>query len=148
MYQYLDRPLDSLDEGCRFLVWSMRAWVTALGHGRCPAQLLAPAFSRWRMIGGLQPFHRTMALFNRDALQTLAFHPITCPRVAEHEAVILELVASLRDRGAQATRATLELVVADDSIGDLLETLSRLGAAMAIAGIFPGHPVPTGDAAR
>lgn len=141
MYQYVDRPLSSLDEGSRFLVWSMRAWVTAIGHKRCPAQLLAPAFAKWRMIGGLQPFHRAMMLFNRDALETFAFCPMACTHVSEHEAVILELVTSLRDRGAQATRETLELVVADDSVGDLLETLSRLGAAMAIAGIFPCEPV-------
>ena len=137
MYRYIDRPLDTLDEGCRFLVWSMRAWVATIAGKRCPAQLLAPAFARWRMIGGLQPFHRAMMLFNRDALETLAFCPLACPHVSEHEAVILELVTSLRDRGASATRKTLELVIIEESVGDMLETLSRLGAALAIAGIFP-----------
>lgn len=141
MYQYVDRPLNSLDEGSRFLVWSMRAWVAAVGRKRCPAQLLAPAFARWGMIGGLQPFHRAMILFNRDALEALAFCSLGCPHTSEHEAVILELVNSLRDRGARATRETLELLVAEDSVGDLLDTLARLGAAMAIAGIFPGQPV-------
>ncbi|EJL20767.1 hypothetical protein [Novosphingobium sp. AP12] len=150
MYQYVDRPLSTLDEGCRFLVWSMRAWVTAIGQKRCPAQLLAPAFARWRMIGGLQPFHRAMMLLNRDALDTLAFCPMGCSHVSEHEAVILELITSLRDRGPQSTRQTLELVVGEDSIGDLLETLSRIGAALAIAGIFPGEPVssPNADQGR
>lgn len=142
MYQYVDRPLNSLDEGCRFLVWSMRAWVTTLGRRQCPAQALAPAFAKWRMIGGLQPFHRAMLLFNRDALETFAFCPMACSHVSEHEAVILELITSLRDRGPQQTRETLELVVSEDSVGDVLETLSKLGAAMAIAGIFPGETVP------
>ncbi|SFF75764.1 hypothetical protein SAMN05518801_101284 [Novosphingobium sp. CF614] len=146
MYQYVDRPLNTLDEGCRFLVWSMRAWVTAIGHKRCPAQLLAPAFAKWQMIGGLQPFHRAMMLFNRDALETFAFCALTCPHVSEHEAVILELITSLRDRGAQATRETLEMVMAEESVGDMLETLARLGAAMAIAGIFPGEPVEARNA--
>lgn len=141
MYQYVDRPLAALDEGGRFLVWSMRAWVTAIGHGHCPAPLLAPAFARWRMIGALQPFHRAMVLFNRDALDRLAFCSMGCANVSEHEAVILELVTSLRDRGPAATRATLELVIAEDSVGDMLETLSRIGASLAIAGIFPGEPV-------
>lgn len=146
MYQYVDRPLNSLDEGCRFLVWSMRAWVTAIAQKRCPAQLLAPAFARWRMIGGLQPFHRAMLLFNRDALETFAFCHMSCPHVSEHEAVILELITSLRDRGAQTTRQTLELLVAEDSVGDMLETLSRLGAVLAIAGLFPGETAPAKDA--
>ena len=137
MYQYVDRPLTTLDEGCRFLVWSMRAWVTAIGHKRCPAQLLAPAFAKWKMIGGLQPFHRAMLLFNRDGLETFAFCPLACTHVSEHEAVILELITSLRDRGAQATRETLELLLAEESLGEMLETLSKLGAVLAIAGIFP-----------
>ncbi|WP_454797645.1 hypothetical protein [Novosphingobium lindaniclasticum] len=141
MYQYVDRPLNSLDEGCRFLVSSMRAWVTTLGRRQCPAQALAPAFAKWRMIGGLQPFHRAMLLFNRDALETFAFCPMACSHVSEHEAVILELITSLRDRGAQQTRDTLELVISEDSVGDMLETLSKLGAAMAIAGIFPGETI-------
>ncbi|MFC3213790.1 MULTISPECIES: hypothetical protein [Novosphingobium] len=141
MYQYVDRPLTSLDEGCRFLVWSMRAWVTAIAQRRCPAHVLAPAFARWRMIGGLQPFNRVMVLLNRDALETLAFCPMGCSHVSEHEAVILELVTSLRDRGPLPTRETLNLLVAEESVGDVLDTLSRIGAALAIAGIFPGEPV-------
>lgn len=145
MYQYVDRPLTSLDDGCRFLVWGMRAWVTAIEHQRCPAQLLAPAFAKWRMIGGLQPFHRAMVLFNRDALETFAFCPMACTHVSEHEAVILELITSLRDRGPTETRDTLELLVGEDAVGDLLETLSRLGAALAIAGIFPSVPVEVRD---
>lgn len=140
MYQYVDRRLSTLDEGCRFLVWSMRAWVTAIASKHCPAQTLAPVFARWRMIGGLQPFHRAMLLFNRDALETFGFCPMACDHVSEHEAMVLELITSLRDRGPAQTRATLELLIVEDSVGDVLETLSKLGAAMAVAGIFPQEP--------
>lgn len=146
MYQYVDRPLIALDEGSRFLVWSMRAWVTAVSRKHCPAQMLAPAFARWGMIGALQPFHRAMILLNRDGLETFAFCSLACPHVSEHEAVILELVTSLRDRGAAATRATLELLVAEERLGDMLDMLARLGAVMAIAGLFPGQPVTVKDA--
>ncbi|MEJ2457902.1 MAG: hypothetical protein P8Y58_07015 [Novosphingobium sp.] len=97
------------------------------------------------MIGGLQPFHRAMLLFNRDALETFAFCSLSCPHVSEHEAVILELVTSLRDRGPQATRETLDLLIAEESVGDMLETLSRLGAVLAIAGLFPSEPQPARD---
>lgn len=138
MYQFVDRPLQSLDAGCRFLVWSMRTWVVSLGKKHCPAQSLAPAFAKWRMIAGLQPFHHAMTLFNRDGLETFAFCPLPCDHVSEHEALILELVSSLRERGAQPTRETLELLIAEDSVADVLEALSRLGSALAIAGIFPG----------
>lgn len=141
MYQYVDRQLNTLDAGCRFLVWSMRAWVATIASKRCPAQALAPVFARWRMIGGLQPFHRAMLLFNREALETFAFCPMACGHVSEHEAIVLELVTSLQSRGPSATRGTLELLVNEDSIGDVLEALSKLGAAMAVAGIFPQEPV-------
>lgn len=142
MYQFVDRDLDSLDAGCRFLVWSMRAWVTSMGERTCPAQALAPAFAKWRMIGGLQPFHRTMLLLNRDALETLGFAPLACRHVSEHEALILSLVVTLRENNAAAAQGTLAMMVQDDAVGDLLEGLCRLGATMAIAGIFPGDAVP------
>lgn len=45
MYQYVDRQLNTLDAGCRFLVWSMRAWVATIASKRCPAQALAPVFA-------------------------------------------------------------------------------------------------------
>jgi hypothetical protein len=146
MYRYVDRPLSGLDEGARFLVWSMRAWVTAIGRKHCPARMLAPAFAKWRMIGGLQPFHRTMLLFNRDGLETFSFCSLSCPHVSEHEALILELVTSLRDRGPVATRETLAMLIAEDGIGDMLDSLSRLGAVLAIAGIFPGEEITARDA--
>jgi hypothetical protein len=140
MYAYVDRQLDTLDEGCRFLVWSMRAWVGSLGRSRCPAQMLAPAFAKWRMIGGLQSFHRTMLVLNRDGLETMSFHPLTCPRVSEHEAVMLSLVTEICDGRTPRARDTLDLLVSDSSVGDMLEGLSKLAAAMAIAGLLPGEP--------
>lgn len=143
MYQFVDRPLSTLDPGCRFLVWSMRAWVMMLGNRSCPAQAIAPAFARWRMIGGLQPFHRVMLIFNRDALETFAFCGLGCDRVSEHEAIILGLSHQLRESGLKATRDTLQLLVAEDGIGDLLEAMSGLNAAMAVAGIFPGETAQT-----
>lgn len=138
MYQFVDRDLDSIDEGTRFIVWSMRAWVTSMGQRNCPAQALAPAFARWRMIGGLQAFHRTMLLFNRDALETLGFAPLACSRVSEHEALIVGLVVAMRDQGPKAARKTLELMVQEEAVGDLLGTISTLSATLIVAGLFPG----------
>jgi hypothetical protein len=138
MYHFVDRDLDTLDEGCRFLVWSMRAWVTSMGQKSCPAHALAPAFARWRMIGGLQAFHRSMLLFNRDALETFGFAPLACSRVSEHEALILGLIVAMRDQGPKAARETLELMVQEEAVGDLLGTLSTISATLIVAGLFPG----------
>lgn len=141
MYQFVDQDLDALDAGSRFLVGSMRAWVTAMAQRTCPAHALAPVFARWRMIGGLQAFHRTMLLFNRDALETFGFCPVACRSVSEHEALILGLVVSLRDHGPTATRETLAMMVQEEAVGDLLATLSTLAATMLRARLFPGDVV-------
>lgn len=146
MYQFVDRDLDTIDAGSRFLVWSMRAWVTSMTHRTCPAHALAPAFARWRMIGGLQAFHRTMLMLNRDALETFGFAPLSCGRVSEHEALILSLVVTLRGGNPAAGRDTLELMVQEEAVGDMLEALSVLGATMAVAGIFPGSTVDAREA--
>jgi len=137
MYDFLDRRVAHLDEGGRFLVWSMRVWVKVMGERRCPVTVIAPAFARWKMIGGLAHFHRAMALFNRDALDTLGFSPLPCHHVSEHEALILSLVCSLRDGRPEAVRDTLALLVEEDSVGDLLAALTGLGLCLAEAGIYP-----------
>lgn len=140
MYEFLDRPLTALDSGGRFLVWSMRVWVKTLGESQCPASAIAPAFAKWRMIGGLAHFHKTMLMFNRDALEQFGFCALQCNHVSEHEAIILSLVRSLRDPRPQVVRDTLALLVQEDCIGDLLGALSALGHSLDDAGLFPGRP--------
>jgi hypothetical protein len=58
--------------------------------------------------------------------------------VSEHEALILGLVVSMRDQGPRATRETLELMVQEEGVGDLLGTISTLSATLIVAGLFPG----------
>jgi hypothetical protein len=149
MYEFLDRPVTSLDHGGRFLVWSMRSWVAAAGAKTCPANRIAPAFAHWQMLSGFQPFLRMMALFNRYGLAELGFGALRCHRVSEHEAIILSLLCSLRDRRPAQVQATLVMLVDEDGIGDLIEALAQLGNAMAAAGIYPERPVadlPNGNA--
>lgn len=96
MYEFVDRPVTSLDHGGRFLVWSMRSWVKAMGERSCPAGAIAPAFGQWRMLSGLQPFLRIMALFNRHGLENFQFCALPCNHVSEHEAIIVSLICNLR----------------------------------------------------
>ena len=141
MYEFLDRPVTSLDHGGRFLVWSMRSWVKAMGERQCPGSALGGAFARWNMIGGLQPFLRMMALFNRNGLENFQFCALACNHVSEHEAIILSLVCALRESRPQALRDTLTLLIEEDSIGDLIGALSTLGRMMDEAAIFPARPL-------
>jgi hypothetical protein len=141
MYDFLDRPVTGLDHGGRFLVWSMRSWVKAMGERQCPGTVLGGAFARWNMIAGLQLFLRMMSLFNRNGLETFQFCALACNHISEHEALILSLVCSLRDSRPDAVRDTLALLVEEDSIGDVLGALSALGRIMDEAAIFPARPV-------
>jgi hypothetical protein len=140
MYEFLDRPVTGLDHGGRFLVWSMRSWVTAAAEKTCPGNRIAPAFAHWQMLSGLQPFLRMMALFNRYGLAELGFCALRCNHVSEHEAIILSLLCALRERRPAQVQATLVMLVDEDGIGELIEALAQLGNAMQAVGIYPERP--------
>ena len=113
MYAFLDRQVPSLDHGGRFLVWSGPRWVKAIYERKCPANIIAPAFAKWNMLQGLQPFLRMMALFNQHGLERFQTGALPCNRVSEFEAVIISLVCSLHDSKPESVRATLDLLVED-----------------------------------
>lgn len=140
MYQFVDRPVTCLDKGCRFLVWSIRSWTLLAKARRCPGPALAPAFAKWRMIGGLQPFLRLMLTLDRDSLDTMRFCSLNCQRISEHEAILLALSAMTARGEMCAARDTLGLLVGEDAIGDALGALAALCAALDQAGIVPCVP--------
>lgn len=154
MYEFVDRPVTSLDHGGRFLVWSMRSWVKAMGDRSCPAGAIAPAFGQWRMLPGLQPFLRVMALLNRHGLENFQFCALPCNHVSEHEAIIVSLLCALRDGRADQVHDTLALLAEDEALPDLLTSLAALGRAMDAAAIFPARrgaasqPLPRADDGR
>lgn len=141
MYDFLDRPVTSLDHGGRFLVWSARSWVKAVGDKKCPASVIAGAFRKWNMLPGLNPFLRMMALFNRHGLENFQFCALACNHVSEHEAIIISLIVSMREGRPEAVRKTIGLLVDEDGIGEVIAALSALGRAMDAAAIYPGLPV-------
>lgn len=149
MYEFVDRPVTSLDHGGRFLVWSMRSWVKAMGNRTCPAGAIAPAFAQWRMLPGLQPFLRVMALFNHKGLENFQFCALPCNHISEHEAIIVSLLCALRDSRPDAVQGTLAFLVEEEAIGDCLASLSALGRAMDTAAIYPvraaAQPDGSGD---
>ncbi|MCB2072575.1 MAG: hypothetical protein H6917_04410 [Novosphingobium sp.] len=145
MYDFLDRPVTTLDHGGRFLIWAMRSWVKAMEDRQCPGHALGAAFAKWKMISGLQPFLHVMALFNRHGLETFGFCRLQCNHVSEHEAIIISLVCSLRDSRPEFVRDTVALLVEEDHIGDLIASLSALGRSMDEAAIFPARTAPVAD---
>ena len=138
MYAFLDRPVSDLDQGGRFLVWSMRSWVRAMSTRTEPAQALGPAFARWNASQGLRHFQLLMQLFNRSGRETFQFCAIPCNHVSEHEALILSLIcARRRNLDADSVRETVAMLIERDRIADMLNALDELGTALETAGIFP-----------
>lgn len=140
MYDFVDRPVTSLDHGGRFLIWSMRSWVKSIHEGRCPCTAIGPAFSKWKMIAGLPHFQTMMLIFNRDARKTFSFGPLDCNRVREHEALIITLVCAMRAGRGGTVRATLALMVKEEVTTELMTAVAALARTMADANIFPGKP--------
>lgn len=141
MYQFVDRPLASLDDGGRFMVWAMRGWVAAIAVNRCPGTVIATPFARLNMLSGLQPFLRSMALLNRHGLDRMKFCSTRCPHVSEHEAVLLSVACLMAaGRGADA-HASVSLLVEEEAAGDLFEAMDALTRAMGAAALHPEWPV-------
>jgi hypothetical protein len=144
MYDFVDRRVTTLDPGSRFLVWSTRLWVTAVGLGQCPTPAVAPAFARWRAIGALPAFMKAMALLNRDALETFHFRPLACECVSEHEAIVLSVVRAMHQGKLVDATDTLAMVVASDALGELVEALSRLVLFLGPIGLCPARDQAAG----
>lgn len=140
MYDFVDQRVTSLDNGGRFLIWSMRNWVTALGQRQCPPNAIGPAFAKWGMIAALPHFHMTMILLSRDSLMTLKFSPVNCLVVAEDEALMLGLFRSVACDRPEKPRETLELIIAEDSVPALIKALVGVTLHLNNTGLVPEAP--------
>src|SRR3546814_16223848 len=91
MYAFVDRPVESLCNGGRFLLWAMRAWVSAAERGQCPPRMLHRGFAAVNAAGALPDFHIAMALLGGEAVETLILAPMPCLQISEDEAILLGL---------------------------------------------------------
>lgn len=142
MYDYLDQPVARLDHGGRFLIWAMRHWVQAMHDRQCPACVIGPAFVKWRIMPALGPFQTMMATLNMHALHDLNFAPCRCATVSEDEALLIGLIAGVGQRTSEEMTRIAALVVADDKVEQLRDSIAALGEIMTEAGIIPGKPAP------
>lgn len=140
MYQYLDRPIGSLDEAGRFLVWSMRGWTQSMAERRCPPSVLAAAFDRSSLPEALPHFHMAMMTLNRDGLEKLGFGQLDCPHVSEGEAILLSLLRLIGVGHQDAADATIALLVKEEAVF----VLKRALTAVAIL-LFARYPLPLTD---
>ena len=141
MYDFLDQRVTSLDNGGRFLIWSMRRWVEAVSLRQCPPSAVAGAFAKWGMIAALPDFHRFMVLLGKDGLQTFSFRPLACHCVAEDEALLLSLFRAMRDTRPDQVKSTMDLLVSDEAAGPLLLAVTGIARQLGRVELIPEAPL-------
>ncbi|MFC0204643.1 hypothetical protein [Novosphingobium soli] len=134
MYDFIDRPVTELDNDGRFLLWAIRGWVHSAAKGSCPLRTLGRAFASFNAALVLPDFHMAMSLVSRRATERLSFAPMGCPRIAEHEALLLALWRDVGIGRRENVRATLAHVVPSDTVAAVAQALCRASAAMTVAG--------------
>ncbi len=127
MYAFVDRPVESLCNGGRFLLWAMRGWVSAAERGRCPPRMLHRGFAAVNAAGALPDFHVAMALVGSDAVETLLLAPMPCLQISEDEAILLGLWRDFSLGNAANARTALALLAEGDSVGPIA---NAMGAAL------------------
>lgn len=140
MYDFVDQRVVTLDQGGRFLIWSMRSWLGAMREGQCPAAALGPAFLKWNLPEALPDFSMAMMLIARHALEPIGFAPLACQRIREGEAIMLSLFRSTRERSDEDVRATLGLVVEREVVASLQMAMEAVATQLDAAGLLPAAP--------
>lgn len=134
MYAFVDRPVESLGNSGRFLLWAMRGWVAAAERGQCPPQLLHRGFAAVDAAGALPDFHVAMALLGSDAVETLLLAPLPCLQISEDEAILLGLWRDFSLGNAANARATLALLAKGDSVGPIANAMRTATGRLVVAG--------------
>ena len=127
MYAFVDRPVKSLCNAGRFLLWAMRAWVSAAERGQCPPRMLHRGFTAVNAAGALPDFHIAMALLGGEAVETLILAPMPCLQISEDEAILLGLWREISLGDVANAHASLALLAEGDSVGPIA---TAMGAAI------------------
>jgi hypothetical protein len=144
MYHFIDRRTTSLDDGGRFLLWSMRRWVSAAQQQICPPAMLSDDFAKRGMSAALPHFHMAMMTMARDGLRTMYFAPLNCSAVGEDEALLLSIFAQMAAQKPDFLRDTAKLLVKEEMAAALARALAGVGVSLAVAGLLPATPVDLG----
>ncbi|MFZ5700752.1 MAG: hypothetical protein ACOY4P_05295 [Pseudomonadota bacterium] len=134
MYAFVDRPVECLCNGGRFLLWAMRGWAQAVERGTCPTMALARGFTGLGAMAMLPDFHIAMALLNRDGRDKIAVAPMKCLHIVEDEAILIGIWRDLSLGDIDRARATLKLMVSDDAVMPISRTMITATAKLLLAG--------------
>lgn len=137
MYDLIDRRVDALEQGSRFLLWSMRSWVASMTERLCPCQVLGPVFSKMGLLNALPDIHMAMSLLNQNALGQLSLSPVSEMHISESEALLLCIWRDMAWGRGAAARSTLELMVDSDSVGAIFVAIGASTSRLAAMDMSP-----------
>ena len=148
MYDLIDRPISVLPEGSRFLLWAMRAWVSARERNTCPPARLAQAFLKMGAIEALPHFHIAMSALSSDARHVLSFHCMHRLEISESEAVLLQLWNDMAAAAEERAIKVMELRLEADAVTNLLSAMRAALPGLKAGGLAPlignAHPIQGG----
>jgi hypothetical protein len=139
MYTLIDRPVERLGNGARFVLWAMRGWTQAMHKQICPSQALHRGFAGVSAQVALPDFHVAMALLNRYGRAAIEIAPLPCQRIIDHEAVLLVLWRDLAQARLDHADATLALLVEDGGVSPVRRAMTTTLAKLALAGFDLTH---------
>lgn len=134
MYALVDRPVESLSNGGRFLLWAMRGWTQALEGGTCPPVALARGFACFHALPALADFHIAMALLNSDGRRRISLAPMNCRRIIEDEAVLIAMWRDLSLAEFDRVKGTLGLLANEASVSPVFRAMTMASAKLMAAG--------------
>lgn len=134
MYAFVDRPVSSLCNSGRFLLWATRSWTRASARRSCPPRAMAGAFARMGALSALPDLNIAMGLINRDGLGRITVAPVEYPYIMEYEAVLIGMWRDLANAGLDHVRATLALLVQSNSIEPIARAMTAATVKLVAAG--------------
>lgn len=134
MYAFVDRPVESLCNSGRFLLWAMRGWVAAAERRECPPRALYRGFAAVNARAALPDFHVAMAMLASDGRECLTLAPMPCARITEDEAVLMTLWRDAAGGDPAALRGTLTLLVDVDGVAPIAHAVVGAARGLTAAG--------------
>lgn len=131
MYQYLDRPADTLDATDRLLLWSMRQWVARVRAGRWPCAAIGPVLASQGRADMMGDLNMAMALLDHEGLGERRFMALDSAHLSDDESLLLALFACARDDRNDAAAAIIETLIKPEGRHAMAMAVGRIAGATA-----------------
>lgn len=134
MYDFVDRPIDQLNQGGATVLHAMRLWVRRAANGQCACAELRHLFTARGFGAGVGGFGAMMHALHGGARRNVSFRHVGCPRIGEDEAVLLALIRPRCGRAGGARDEAAQMLVCGARLPQFRAGLEALAQGMEQAG--------------